>query len=304
MNHASQPTHSGQPTQAGPISGIFFSQRLRLHYVDWGNADAPPLILVHGGRDHCRNWDWVAQRLSQRYHVIAPDLRGHGDSQWVSDGHYAMSGFVHDLAQLIHGRQLAPLTLIGHSLGGNIVLRYAGAYPENIKKLVAIEGLGPSPKMLAQRAAISGPEKLRTWIEGNRAQAGRLPRRYPSLDAAFARMQEENKHLSPEQALHLTRYGVNQNEDGSYSWKFDAYIRQFPIEGMSHQETEELWANISCPTLLVYGRESWASNPAEDGRAAVFKNTRVEMVDKAGHWVHHDQLEIFMGLVDQFLASP
>ena len=66
----------------GPTSRIYFSQRLRLHYVDWGNPDAPPLLLVHGGRDHCRNWDWVAQALRHDWHVIAPDLRGHGDSQW------------------------------------------------------------------------------------------------------------------------------------------------------------------------------------------------------------------------------
>src|SRR5580692_2693484 len=67
---------------SGPTSRVYFSQRLRLHYVDWGNPSAPPLLLVHGGRDHCRNWDWVAAELSDRYHIIAPDLRGHGDSAW------------------------------------------------------------------------------------------------------------------------------------------------------------------------------------------------------------------------------
>src|ERR1043166_9194487 len=73
-------------TSPGPTSRIFFSQRLRLHYVDWGNAEAPPLLLVHGGRDHCRNWDWLAERLGRDWHIIAPDLRGHGDSQWSQDG--------------------------------------------------------------------------------------------------------------------------------------------------------------------------------------------------------------------------
>ncbi len=68
----------------GPTSHLYFSQRLRLHYVDWGRDDAPALLLIHGGRDHCRNWDWVAERLADRYHVIAPDLRGHGDSEWAS----------------------------------------------------------------------------------------------------------------------------------------------------------------------------------------------------------------------------
>jgi hypothetical protein len=86
----------------GPTSQSFISQRLRLNYVDWGNPEAPPLILVHGGRDHCRNWDWVAADLRRDYHVIAPDLRGHGDSAWSTSGDYSMSAFVYDLAQLIH----------------------------------------------------------------------------------------------------------------------------------------------------------------------------------------------------------
>src|ERR1700758_5657853 len=73
---------------SGPTSRIYFSQRLRLHYVDWGNPAAPPLILLHGGRDHCRNWDWVAAACRDDYHVIAPDLRGHGDSAWSASRHY------------------------------------------------------------------------------------------------------------------------------------------------------------------------------------------------------------------------
>jgi len=72
----------------GPTSHTYFSQRLRLHYVDWGNAGKPPLLMIHGGRDHCRNWDWTAAALRHDWHVIAPDLRGHGDSQWSPDGSY------------------------------------------------------------------------------------------------------------------------------------------------------------------------------------------------------------------------
>ena len=80
---------SGHLDSSGPTSRIYFSQRLRLHYVDWGNPTAPPLLLVHGGRDHCRNWDWVAAALRRDWHVLAPDLRGHGDSQWSPDGNYS-----------------------------------------------------------------------------------------------------------------------------------------------------------------------------------------------------------------------
>jgi pimeloyl-ACP methyl ester carboxylesterase len=201
----------------GPTSRTFFSQRLRLHYVDWGNEAAPPLLLVHGGQDHCRNWDWVAEDLRRDYHVIAPDLRGHGDSAWAADGNYTMAGYVADLAQLIHQQRLAPVTIIAHSLGGNIALRYTGIYPDRVRKLVAIEGLGPSPRSQAKREAMPIDARMRDWIETRRALSARIPRRYPSIEEALARMQEQNKHLSPAQARHLTEQGVNQNEDGTYN---------------------------------------------------------------------------------------
>jgi pimeloyl-ACP methyl ester carboxylesterase len=288
---------------AGPTSRIYFSQRLRLHYVDWGNLDAPPLLLVHGGRDHCRNWDWVAQRLRKDYHIIAPDLRGHGDSEWSATGQYQMAGYIYDLAQLIHQQKLAPVTIIAHSLGGNISLRYTGIYPESVKSLVAIEGLGPSPKVMVERRGKTIEERMHSWIEDQRRLSGRLPRRYPTLEDAFNRMHEENKHLSPEQARHLTQHGINQNEDGTYSWKFDNYVRSFPPYDMRQREVEELWSRITCPTLLVYGKESWASNPEGDGRVKHFKSATVASVEKAGHWVHHDQLDIFMGLVNDHLKK-
>ncbi len=287
---------------AGPTSHSFFSQRLRLHYVDWGNPSAPPLLLVHGGRDHCRNWDWVAQSLRDRWHIIAPDLRGHGDSQWAADGNYTMTGYIYDLAQLIHQQNLAPVTIIAHSLGGNIALRYTGIYPETVSRLVAIEGLGASPRLVAERARKPLDERMRAWIDEQRALAGRLPRRYASIEEAFKRMQEENKHLSPEQARHLTLHGVNQNEDGSFSWKFDNYVRTWPPYDMDKTEMEGLWARVTCPTLLVYGAESGASNPRNDGRASHFQHAEVVTLDSAGHWVHHDQLARFLGHVEAFLA--
>ncbi|MGE0848859.1 MAG: alpha/beta fold hydrolase [Hyphomicrobiaceae bacterium] len=286
----------------GPTSRIYFSQRLRLHYVDWGNAQAPPLLLVHGGRDHCRNWDWVAEALGHDWHIIAPDLRGHGDSQWSQDGSYTMAGYIYDLAQLVHQLKLAPVTIIGHSLGGNIALRYTGLFPESVAKLIAIEGLGPSPRMLAERHKQTFPDRMRAWIEEQRGLSGRLPRRYSKIEDAWKRMQEENRHLTPEQARHLTEHGVNQNEDGTYSWKFDNYVRSWPPYDMRTQHMEELWARISCPTLLVYGKESWASNPAEDGRMRHFKNAKVVTVEGAGHWVHHDKLGEFVALARQFLG--
>lgn len=285
----------------GPTSHSYISQRLRLHYVDWGNAEAPPLVLVHGGRDHCRNWDWVAQDLRRDWHVIAPDLRGHGDSAYSPSGDYGMAAYVYDLAQLIHQQGLAPVRIVAHSLGGNIALRYAGVYPRAVERLVAIEGLGPSPAMEAKRAQRGYAERMAGWIEDERALAGRLPRRYASINEALGRMQAENKHLTPDQARYLTTHGVSQNEDGTYSWKFDNYVRSNAPVDLSPDEMRDLWARISCPTLLVYGRESWASNPEEDGRLRHFANARVASFEGAGHWVHHDRLDAFLAEVRAFL---
>ena len=293
--------HSDMTDPIGPTSHSFISQRLRLHYVDWGNAGAPPLILVHGGRDHCRNWDWVASDLRRDFHVIAPDLRGHGDSAFSPSGDYSMMAFVYDLAQLIHQLDLGPVNIIAHSLGGSIALRYAGVYPQMVKSLVAIEGLGPTPAMLGERANQPVEARIRAWIERERKLAGRAPRRYASIEDAFRRMQEENKHLTADQARYLTVHGVSQNEDGSYSWKFDNYVRSILPVDLTPEELHRLWGNITCPTLLVNGAESWASNPEVDGRAAYFQKARLKVFEGAGHWVHHDRLDAFLETVRGFL---
>src|SRR6266481_5780010 len=317
----------------GPTSHTYFSQRLRLHYVDWGNPEKPPLLLVHGGRDHCRSWDWTAEALRDDWHVIAPDLRGHGDSQWSTDGNYSFPGYIYDLAQLIHQQGLAPVTIVAHSLGGHIALRYAGVYPDTVARLVVIEGLGPrwvtvdegrsgSPGTPRASGGHGGPaarppvsedeefrrvrrpidERMDEWIRAERALAGRMPRRYASLEEAFHRMQEENPRLSAEQAFHLTAHGVNQNEDGTYSWKFDNYLRAWPPYDMRGQDIQLLWSRIGSPTLILFGKESRFGDPAADGRAALFRHAKVVGFDGAGHWVHHDRLADFLGTVREFLT--
>jgi pimeloyl-ACP methyl ester carboxylesterase len=287
--------------RSGPTSYSYISQRLKLHYADWGNGDAPPLLLIHGGRDHCRSWDWVAERLCDRYHVIAPDLRGHGDSAWSPDGSYEMSGFVYDLAQLIHQLDLAPVSIVAHSMGGNIATRYAGLYPDNVRKLVSIEGLGPSPAMLAKRAEKSLADHFRQWIEDKRQASGRAPKRYASLEDALNRMMAENSYLTPEQAHHLTVQGINRNEDGSWSWKFDNYLNIWGIFHMPQEDLHQLWNSITCPTLLLYGADSWASNPEKDGRIRHFQSAEVIEFENAGHWLHHDQFDRFMSTLVEFL---
>ncbi len=287
----------------GPTSHSFISQRLKLHYVDWGNPDAPPLILLHGGRDHCRSWDWVAQELRHDWHIIAPDLRGHGDSAWSPEGTYTMEALVYDFAQLVHGLGYDQVSIVAHSLGGNVATRFTGLYPDRVAKLVNIEGLGPSPKIIAEQAKVIPSDRFRSWIADKRKAAGRLPRRYASLDEALARMQEENSFLTAEQARHLTIHGASRNEDGTWSWKFDNYLNIWSTSDMPRADIEALWQAVTCPMLLLYGANSFASNPEKDGRAKHFKTAQVIEYDDAGHWLHHDQFERFMGDVRAFLAQ-
>ncbi|MFT7652366.1 MAG: pimeloyl-ACP methyl ester carboxylesterase [Candidatus Azotimanducaceae bacterium] len=288
----------------GPTSHTYFSQRLRLHYTDWGNPDAPPMILIHGGRDHCRNWDWVADAFRNDYHIIAPDLRGHGDSQWMVGGSYNQIDYVYDIAQLLHQKKMTPVTIVGHSLGGSISLLYTALHPQNVVKLVSIEGMGPPPSMIEELLNKSLADRIHNWMGDLRGMSARLVRRYDSLEEAYERMQTENPHLSEEQARHLTIHGSNQNEDGTFSWKFDNYVRAFPPTGIPMEDTWALFKDITCPTLLVRGLESWASDPVADGRAKNFScPLTVESFADAGHWVHHDQLAPFVNTVRSFLAD-
>jgi len=286
----------------GPSSHNYFSQRLKLHYVDWGNPVAPPLLLVHGGRDHCRSWDWVAESLCDRYHVIAPDLRGHGDSQWLVGGSYVLPDYVYDISQLVHQAKLAPVSIISHSLGGMICLQYAGLYPNNVRQIVAIEGLGMPPNKVEEEQQKSIDTRLSGWVDYLRNLSGRQARKYKTIEDAVKRMQEANERLTPDQAHHLTIHGIDQNEDGTYSWKFDNYVRVFPPYGLSEKERQSLWARISCPTLLIRGTESWDTNPNEDGRASHFQTANIIDMSGAGHWVHHDRLREFLNLVEDFLT--
>lgn len=290
-------------TPLGPTSHQYVSQRLRLHYVDWGNEGAPPLLLVHGGRDHCRNWDWVAQALRDDYHIVAPDLRGHGNSQWSLGGSYSGADYVFDIAQLVHRLDLSRLTIVGHSLGGMISLLFTGAFPERVEKLISIEGFGPPPAMLKRREATPPHERLSNWVDQLRELAGRKPRRYPTLEGAIERMREANPHLSEDQARHLTVHGVHQNEDGTWSWKFDNYLRAMTPFPPDREAVAGLLARITMPTLLVRGTDSWVSDPATDGRMAALPNARLETISGAGHWVHHDQLDAFLEVARGFLAT-
>jgi len=283
---------------SGPKSRYYWSQRLKLHYAVWGDEANPPLLLIHGNRDHARTWDQVAVQLKDRYCVYAADLRGHGDSAWAVGGQYSLPEFVLDIAMLAREIDRDPLTVIGHSLGGAVALEYTGVFPGAVKKVVAIEGLGPPV-----REPTPASQRMRAWIGHMKEFDQRKPRRYVSVEDAVKRMLEENPHLTEGMARHLTIHGSRENDDGTLSWKFDNYVRLHSPYEFNVAEAREIWNQIRCPVLLIRGSESWASDPEADGKASAFHDYRTELVMDAGHWVHHDQLEKFMTIVWDYLGE-
>ena len=138
---------------AEPAERFYEFQGLRLHYADWGNETAPPLILIHGGLDHCRNWDAIARELQPHFHVMAPDLRGHGDSEWAKGSSYSLSDNVYDLTRLMRFAEVQDAAIVRHSMGGMVALAYAGTYPDRVSRLVVLDGAflsGSQPAPIAR----------------------------------------------------------------------------------------------------------------------------------------------------------
>jgi len=206
-------------SSAGPADRFYESQGLRLHYADWGNDAAPSLILIHGGRDHSRSWDEVARALQPHFHVMAPDLRGHGDSDWAKGSSYSLSDYVYDLTCLVRSASVHQTAIVGHSMGGMIGLMYAGAYPDRMSHLAVLDGVTVLPG--SPRAPIH--ERITEWVAQLDRIAEQKTRGYRTIAEAAERMSAHNKRLTPEQALHLASQGVKRNADGGYSWKFDEY---------------------------------------------------------------------------------
>ena len=288
-----------QPNRARPSSHSYFSHRLRLHFLDWGNESKPPLLLIHGIHDHCRSWDWFVESFRQDFHIVVPDLRGHGDSDWAVGSSYLLVDYVYDIAQLIRQQQLAPLTIISHSLGGTIAAMYSGIYPDLVKQLVIIEGVGLYPGLTTFQS--NPTTKIRRWIDGGVNLSGRSVRKYPTIEAAYKRMHETNPHLSTEQARHLSMHASNQNEDGTYSWKFDNYTRNASPYDMPRDDMIALWREITAPVLIINSNQGYPHRIGQDGTDVHFNNVQLTQIENAGHWTHHDQLDEVVTTVSDFI---
>jgi pimeloyl-ACP methyl ester carboxylesterase len=284
---------------AEPQNRTLQSQGLTLHYADWGNRSAPPLILVHGGRDHCRSWDEIARALQPRFHVIAPDLRGHGDSDWAKGSSYSLADYVYDLACLT--RAVAPdkVRLAGHSMGGMISLMYAGTYPEKVDRLAVLDGVTVLPG--GQQTAIH--ETIASWVSQLDRIAERSSRVYGSVAEAAERLSAVNRSWTAAQVQHLALHGLRQNADGSYRWKCDDYQQARAPYRLTAEQHIALWSRIACPTLLMRGDDSYVPDYEAAGALAHFKHAQSVRIAGAGHWLHHDKTDEVLGLLRDFFGA-
>ena len=282
-----------------PEARHYQSQGLRLHYSDWGNGSAPPLLLVHGGLDQSRSWDAVARALRARFHVVAPDLRGHGDSDWATGSSYSLADHVYDLTCLIKSAGLEQVAIVGHSMGGMVSLTYAGAFPQNVSRLVVLDGVTNFPARSVKPIDV----RIAEWVGDLDKTAQRKIHRYPSVADGADRILARNARLTREQAMHLATHALKRDADGEYSWKFDPYLRARAPYRLSLEDNIALWLRIQCPTLLVAGSESFLPDPGTAGVLGHFRQAELVKVEGAGHWLQHDQPEQVIGLLKTFLEA-
>ena len=205
---------------------------------------------------------------------------------------------MYDLDQLVLQAELAPATVIGHSMGGTLGLIFAACFPGKVERLVVIEAIG---RWFGRFQDTPFREQVREWVSSTRKLAGRQPRRYASLEETYARMQQANPHLTPEQARHLTVHGSNQNEDGTYTWKYDNYTHAWPVFNMPMEQLIELWQQITCPVLIINAGGGFKHRVGQDDTAKYFQNARLVTIADAGHWTYHDQLDKVVDVIQAFL---
>ena len=218
---------------------------LRVRILEWGDAGAPPVVCVHGYTSSAEAFNALARHLQDRFHVIVPDVRGHGESAWSPEGAYQYADQASDLTALVDELGLGRFTLIGTSMGGIIAMAYAGAHAERLAGLV-INDIGPDVEEGSQRI---------TQVVGSR------PDKFATLDEAMAWRRTASPvtaSRSIEEQRELALGVLRPQADDAWVWKMDpAYVEQRVRYGAPRRPA--LWpalAKIACPTLVVWGTAS------------------------------------------------
>jgi pimeloyl-ACP methyl ester carboxylesterase len=278
---------------------------LRTHVRHWGREGAPKLFMAHGWMDMSASFQFVVDALAGDWHVIAHDWRGFGLTERSGNDTYWFPDYFADLEAILdHYSPDAPVNLLGHSMGGNIVSVYAGVRPERIAKLINLEGFG-LPATRPEQA----PGRYAKWLDEVKARP--VMRGYASLDEVATRLQKTNPRLPADRAAFLAQHWAAQNAQGEWEILGDPAHK---MPGPLLYQVEEVlacWRRITAPVLWVEADDTnmWQwMGPKEqarieiDRRLACIKDVRCEMMADAGHMLHHDQPAALARLVEAFLA--
>jgi len=282
---------------------------LRYHLLEWGDAslatpERPTLVMVHGWMDVGASFQFVVDELPSDRHVIALDWRGFGLTESVAADCYWFPDYMGDLESVLD--QLIPdqpIDLLGHSMGGNVAMVYAGVRPERIRRLVNLEGFG-MPETRPHQA----PKRYAAWLD--ELKAPQELRAYDSLHAVAQRLRKTNPLLNAQRAEWLAGHWSRRRDDGQYEILGDpAHKRSNPV---LYQKAEvlECWKRITALVMWVEGDQTdvskWWGNryPRSDfeERLAVIGSLERHVLSPAGHMLHHDQPEELARLLESFLG--
>jgi len=264
---------------------------IALHYVEWGDVGAPPLVLLHGVTGHARTWDRLASELAPRWRVIAIDQRGHGDSGVAPDGDYRTAPMADDLAAVANHLGLGRFTLLGLSMGGRVALAYGGANAERLERLVIVD-IGPDIHP-------PGLERIRGMMAG-------APERIESEAHALDIVRRANPLYDDAELRHRVAHSLKPTADGGLTWKYDRALREM-MRGGGRRDPVDLWEplpRITCPTLIVRGALSDILSPEIAKRMLeALPDGRLVEVAGAGHTVPGDQPDAFARAVRAFIEE-
>ena len=214
---------------------------LEFHYLDWGNPANPDVLMLHGVSQQAHSWDFVALALSDRFHIMALDQRGHGDTDWAPDGDYSIEAMEADIDGVVEALGLNGFTLMGHSMGGRNSYVWASRHPKTLDALVIVD-TGPQ----GQRA---GRDRIQQFQQ--------LPDELDSFEEFADRVQEYTGRQR-EQVVGALKYSIRERPDGKWSWKYDKILRTAGARppGWTAEQLWECVEGISCPTLVVRGERS------------------------------------------------
>ncbi|HEY5925691.1 MAG TPA: alpha/beta hydrolase [Kofleriaceae bacterium] len=236
-------------------------------------------MLVHGFLDLGYGWHEVGARLAERVHVIAPDMRGHGDSDWIgAGGYYHYLDYIADLDELIARTAKQRLVVVGHSMGGGIASYWAGTRPTRLHGLALLEGLGPP-----DQSEVDLPGRTGQWIEAWRKARGKQ-KAMASIEEAAARLRKHDPLLGADLAVRLATAGTRSVE-GGITWKHDPLHITFGPYPFRRENAAQYWKRIACPVLIVDGGATIMNlpDPERAARRAHFANHRHVVVPGVGH---------------------